>query len=351
MSMAPNNITEQVKFNEELISCQKLVKLNSNNAEAHYNLGVILQKVGKLYDAEIFYNKAIEIKHNFTAAYYNLANAQRKLGKLDEAEVNYKKTLKIKPTFAEAHYNLGNTLKDLGKLDEAEINFIKVLEFKPELVEAHKNLDIISKQKKLLSNIFPKKNIHEIKKLITLRSEYKLKPNPFIHKRSIEPELLARLNEIKAGEIDKNNFQDARFGNGKHSDFNLFDDQSSVIKNVKKDLISIMSKVIQSDVYIKESFFNILRSGSGVTPHKHANAFDKTSGLINQKYSLTYYVSIGDQNCSEPGILKLHNPEEEILPSEGTIVIFEADRMHSATYNGNKNRVMIGVNFYSFIKI
>ena len=68
---------------------------------------------------------------------------------------------------------------------------------------------------------------------------------------------------------------------------------------------------------------------------------DKTSGLNNQKYSLTYYVSIGDQNCSEPGILKLYDPEEEILPSEGTIVIFEASRIHSATYSGNKDRVMV----------
>ena len=69
--------------------------------------------------------------------------------------------------------------------------------------------------------------------------------------------------------------------------------------------------------------------------------------LINKKYSLTYYLSVGDQNCSKPGILKLYDPDEEILPSEGTIVIFPADRNHSAAYGGKIDRVMIGVNFYS----
>ena len=112
-------------------------------------------------------------------------------------------------------------------------------------------------------------------------------------------------------------------------------------------------EAVKSDVYIYDPFFNILGAGGGTTPHKHLNDLDKDTWLSlgKQKCSLVYYLSVGDQNCSEPGILKLHNPEEEILPSEGTIVIFEAGRMHSATYNGNKNRVMIGVNFYSFIKI
>ena len=56
---------------------------------------------------------------------------------------------------------------------------------------------------------------------------------------------------------------------------------------------------------------------------------------------------MGDQNCSEPGIYKLYEPYEEILPSAGTIIIIPAARMHSAVYGGDKDRVMIGVNFYS----
>ena len=96
-------------------------------------------------------------------------------------------------------------------------------------------------------------------------------------------------------------------------------------------------------------FFNIFQTGSGIIFHNHLTNFDNTHGLLNQKFSLTYYLDIGDQNCSEPGTLKLQDPDKEILPSEGMIVIFPASRKHSATYGGEKDRVMIGVNFYSLI--
>ena len=52
------------------------------------------------------------------------------------------------------------------------------------------------------------------------------------------------------------------------------------------------------------SFFNILRAGGGLTPHRHINEFDRKSvtfNLVNRKYSLVYYLSVGDQNCNEPG--------------------------------------------------
>ena len=65
-----------------------------------------------------------------------------------------------------------------------------------------------------------------------------------------------------------------------------------------------------------------MKKGSGTTPHKHIDPFDKNYNITNQKFSLVYYLSIGDQNCSEPGILKLYDPEKELLPSKGLIVIF-----------------------------
>ncbi|MGY8790856.1 MAG: hypothetical protein ACKVKR_11385, partial [Pseudomonadales bacterium] len=75
---------------------------------------------------------------------------------------------------------------------------------------------------------------------------------------------------------------------------------------------------------------------------------DKDIGLNlgKQKYVLQYYLSVGDQNCSEPGVLKLYEPEVDILPGEGMINIFPASRQHSAVYNGKTDRVMVGVNFY-----
>ena len=75
--------------------------------------------------------------------------------------------------------------------------------------------------------------------------------------------------------------------------------------------------------------------------------------MWKQKYSLVYYLSIGNQDCTHPGSLKFYegkdSPESnaEILPKEGMLVIFPANKYHSVKYNGNKDRIIIGVNFYS----
>ena len=111
----------------------------------------------------------------------------------------------------------------------------------------------------------------------------------------------------------------------------------------------IVTEAIKADIHVKDSFFTILGAGGGVDRHNHITVLDRDSSLnlANQKYSLVYYLSIGDQDCSEPGILKLYDPSENILPCEGMITIFPADRYHSVVYNGKKDRIMIGINFYS----
>ena len=110
-----------------------------------------------------------------------------------------------------------------------------------------------------------------------------------------------------------------------------------------------MSEAVKSEIYIIDSFFNIYKDGSGSVPHAHIDHFDDVHGLNNKKYSLTYYLSVGDQDCIDPGILKLYDPNENILPSKGTIVIVPASRRHSAVYAGKTDRVMIGINFYSLL--
>jgi hypothetical protein len=46
-------------------------------------------------------------------------------------------------------------------------------------------------------------------------------------------------------------------------------------------------------------------------------------------------------------MLKLYEPDEDILTCEGMIAIIPASRMHFVVYGGKTDRVMIGVNFYS----
>ena len=337
------------RISESLVASQKSVQLGPLDAEAHYNLGNTLKEQGRLEEAEASYRQAITLKPDFAVAHNNLGVMLQELGRLDEAEASCRQAIELKPDYAEAHYNLGSTLQNLSKYDEAETSFKKAIELKPDYEAAHHNLDILLKEKHLLSIIFKTRKYIKKNKVSSIESSVGLTSNPYITHRNVEVSLLKDFYSNKFKKLDETRKRDARYGNGKCSDFKFFKNDSLIIKNIEADLIGIMKKAVNSDIHIFDSFLNIFQAGSGTTPHTHITNFDKTQGFVKQKYSLTYYLSVGDQGCSQPGNLQLYSPYEEIKLSEGMVVINPADRKHCAVYNGKKDRVMIGVNFYSLL--
>ena len=371
-----NALKELGRLKEAEASYRQAITLKPDYVEAHSNLGGILRELGRLDEAEASYRKATVLKPDYAEAHNNLGITLQELGKLDEAEASYRKAITLKPYYAEAHNNLGITLQELGKLDEAEASYRKAITLKPDYALAHYNLgktlykvgykDLALESIEKANDIDPQ--LREVRFLLNVMKSRKSREEsetaigdtsnkcakteltsiPLILNRVVEEELIANLYEMSSRELDKT--IDARYGNGKCSpDFDLFHDSRSIIQNLAEDLTKIMMEAVKSEVYIYDSFFNILSAGGGSTPHKHLNDLDKDIGfdLGKTKYSLVYYLSAGDQHCSEPGILKLYEPREDILPCEGMITIIPASRMHSAVYGGKTDRVMIGVNFYS----
>ena len=315
---------------------QDLFKMNDRNSIL---TGIEALKKNKLQEAEeIFTNLLIqhpldpEINH-FLGITFQLNN------NLNNALKYFQKATEINPNFAEAHKNLGNIFYRFGRINEAEIAFLKSINLDPKQEEAKINLEVVLEQKKVVRWV--SNNSRSIKK-----NNKKLNINPYITERKVEVDLLDELYKINTMEL--NETKDIRFGKGKcSSDLKIFEQNNRLIKSVADDISNIVKGVVNSEIYVVESFLNILQANSGTKPHKHLAPFDKKNGLDKQKYSLTYYVSIGNQDVSEPGILKLYEPDEEILPSNGTLVIIPSGRTHSSSYNGKKDRVMIGVNFYS----
>ena len=177
----------------------------------------------------------------------------------------------------------------------------------------------------------------------------RLPANPFISSRPVEQDLVSNLCKLGTREMDKAHNTPV-FGNGRCSlGYSMFTEGFSFLESLEQDLINIMKGAVDSEIYVVDSFFNIYFTEAGIPPHAHLNQLDedKNFRLGEQKFSLVYYVSEGDQNCSEPGILKLYEPNEDILPHKGMIVIFPADRKHSAIYNGERERIIVGINFYS----
>ena len=111
---------------------QKVLELDPNVVEAHYNLGVIFQGLGEHQKAKDCYEKAIAIDPNYVDAQYNLGVLFRNLGEHQKAKEYFEKIIKINPNYANAHNQL---LKSLFKLNNQSILF--------------KKLDFITKEKKI----------------------------------------------------------------------------------------------------------------------------------------------------------------------------------------------------------
>ena len=301
-------------------------------------LGISALKKNKLQDAKKIFKHLLKQHPTSSEINHFLGITFQLLKQMSEAIIYYKKSIEISPNFAEAHKNLGNVFYSLGNINEAEQCYKKSINFNSKLEEAKINLEIVLEQKKIVDWVNRNNKSLKINKK-------NLGMNPFITSRKVEPNLIDQLYNIHTFDLDKT--KDIRFGNGKcSSTMKLFEKKNKVIKLVADDITNILKKKFNSEIYMKESFFNILQAYSGTKPHKHLDPFDKKIGLDKQKYSLTYYVSVGDQSSKEPGFLKLYHPDKKILPSEGTIVIIPSSRSHSSLYDGKKDRVMIGANFY-----
>jgi len=346
---ANNNLGATLKilgrYNEAEESYKKAIALKPNYVEAHNNLGAVLQKLGRYNEAVESYKKAIALKPNYVEAHNNLGNTLYSLNRYNEAEESYKKAIVLKPDYLEAHNNLGAALQTLGRYNEAEESYKKAIALKPNHVEAHNNLEITLNEKKLWKILQKAKVENELSKPNFTKDLFS---KLFVSNRSVETELFAHLYKIKSIEISKTK-NGPLYGAGSTTNYQLFKNDYSILKTVEQDLTNIIKKAVKSEIYIFESFYNILKVGGGSVPHTHISNFDKRHGLINQKFSLVYYISVGDQNTKDPGLLKLYDPDEEILPSEGLIAIFPGNRKHSSIYSGTSDRVMIGVNFYSLL--
>ena len=119
---------------------QRAVNLKPDYAEAHYNLGVVLQKNGEDEEAYKSYEKAIAIKQAYPQAHNNIGMINLKKRNLNEAVKSFEWAVAYNPNYVEAHNNLGATFQELMQFQKAMYQYEKALSINPKFAQALNNL-------------------------------------------------------------------------------------------------------------------------------------------------------------------------------------------------------------------
>ncbi len=110
------------------------LKKNPRSWLASNNLGLELQKQGKLDEAFAYYNKAAEIEPRYDETHDNIARILLNRGSIDEAMVQTRKAIELNPWKGTYHTTLALCLSIRGQFEEAAAEYRRSLELKPELI-------------------------------------------------------------------------------------------------------------------------------------------------------------------------------------------------------------------------
>ena len=93
-------IREMVIANEVDLAIEnydQAIKINPNYADAHYNLGIVMQELGDHRKAIVYYEKAIQLRPEYAKAYNNLGVVYQEMGEHLKAINVYKKAITVIP--------------------------------------------------------------------------------------------------------------------------------------------------------------------------------------------------------------------------------------------------------------
>ena len=135
-------LNNQGRVSEAVAHFEKAVRLEPDYGEAQYNLGVALSKLNRMPEAIEHWQQAVRIAPHFAEARNNLGFALLEQGKVAEAVAQFEQALRIKPDYAEVHNNLGNALMEAGRATEAMEQYKQALRINSDYSKAHYNLGL-----------------------------------------------------------------------------------------------------------------------------------------------------------------------------------------------------------------
>jgi tetratricopeptide (TPR) repeat protein len=118
------------KFNDALHWADNAIEIIPR-AEAYYNKGILLMRLGQSDPAIECFDKAIQLKPDFSHAYINIGAGLILLKKYKNAIKVYDKLIEFSPDLSPAYFNKAYALRKLGKQKEAIECYNKCIELEP----------------------------------------------------------------------------------------------------------------------------------------------------------------------------------------------------------------------------
>jgi Flp pilus assembly protein TadD len=112
----------------------------TQQAIQYYKEGVRAARAKAYEEAIQWFNASLKLKPEVLAPRFSLGYVLEKAGRLTEAEQAYRDVLSVDPDNPKAYLNLGNVLESQGKLTDAEKKYQEALRLKPDFSRAHNNL-------------------------------------------------------------------------------------------------------------------------------------------------------------------------------------------------------------------
>lgn len=146
-------ILDQLGRSQESVEpLEKALTMKPDSPEVHNALGLSLADLGRTDEAILHYRKALQFKPDFASAHVNWGLACAHLNQNQEAKEHYRKALKLNPGNTAALLNLGHILTSEGNVSELMSNYEAELAANPSNVLIHINLGNVLRAAGQISN-------------------------------------------------------------------------------------------------------------------------------------------------------------------------------------------------------
>lgn len=133
---------QEGRIADSLVFQERVIDLSPSDAEAHFNMGILLKALNKREEALASYRTAVSLQADYPDALNNMGALLLDLNKLEEAEQALERAISLQPDDHLAHNNWGLLLAKQQKFDLAIKSYERSIALNPDFFDAKSNLGL-----------------------------------------------------------------------------------------------------------------------------------------------------------------------------------------------------------------